>query len=297
MGTNFWWILDIITVAIVILCIYNCAKKGFSKIIILIAGCVVSVLLAMAVSNGTSEFIYDKFIKQSSIEGVESALEEYDPAMTVKEVIESQNYGAVVENSRIEKILRSDDCIIELYEYASQQSGTEVEENDKIFKEKFMRNFTDLFSKNLGVKLPPYVTHEIVEEISENEKLFMNVLTMVVEQPDEVPEYIEKNFIRQPALRLVRAFVFIICYFIFMTIIRIVINKTFKFGLLNGFDKLDKTVGGLLGIVQAGVMLIIMAVLVKILIRVAESDGSFISYETVEKTALFRYVFDKIDQF
>ena len=296
MGTNFWWLLDILTVAIVALCIYNCVKKGFSKIVVLIAGCVVSVFLAAAVSNSCSEIIYDNFIKESSIEGVETALEEYDPAMTVKEVIENSDYGAVLENGRVQKILKSDDSMIELYEYANQASGAVVDTYEN-FEADFMKEFTDMFSKHLGVKLPPYVTHELTEKISENKELFTETINVIVEKPEDVPEYIEKNFIRKPALRLVKAFVFIICYFIFMTIIRIVINKAFRFGLLNGFDKLDKIAGGVLGEIQGAVMLIILAVLVKILIHVAESEGSFISYETVEKTYLFRHVFDKIDKF
>lgn len=296
MGTNFWWILDIITVAIVVLSIYNCAKKGFSKIVILTAGCVVSVFLSMAVCNSCSEIIYENFIQESSIEGISEALEEYDPAMTFKEVIESSDYGAVLENGRVQKIIKSDDAIIELYEYANQASGAVVDTYEN-FESDIMTGFTELFSKHLGVKLPPYVTHEITEKISANREFFMETLDVIVDNPEEVPEFIEEKFVRKPALKLVKAFVFIICYFIFMTIIRIVINKTFRFGLLNGFDKLDKAVGGILGAVQGAVMLIIMGVLVKILIHVAESEGSFISYETIEKTYLFRHVFDKIDKF
>lgn len=296
MGTNFWWIYDILAAAIVVLSIYSCAKKGFSKIIVIVIGCVVSIFLASFVSQKSSQFIYDKFIKKTSIEAVEEAIEEYDPAVSVREVIEDQGYGAVLEDSKVKKILESDDSMERLYEYANQAAGDVVDTHEN-FKKTLTAGFTELFSKQLGVKLPPYVTHELTEKLSGNEKLFIETTEMLLKSPDDVPEYIEENYIRKPALRLIKAFVFIISYFIFMTLIRALIYKTFRFGLLNGYDRLDKFAGGLLGVVQAGAMLIVMAVIVKIMIHVAESEGSFISYETVEKTKLFRYVFDKVSNF
>ena len=64
--------------------------------------------------------------------------------------------------------------------------------------------------------------------------------------------------------------------------------------MLNGYDRLDRFTGGLLGVVYAAAVLVVMAVAVKIMINVAESDGSFLSYETVEKTKFFKYIFNRI---
>lgn len=296
MGTNFWWIYDLICIAVIVLCVYGGAKKGFSKIIIMVIGCVVSIFLAFTVSKHSSQFIYDKFIKESSIKAVSEMIEEYSPAASVKEVIESQDYGAVVEESKIKSILASEDSVERLYEYANQAAGSVVDTHEN-FVTTLTTGFTELFARQLGVKLPPYVTHELTDRISGNQELFVETTEMLMKSPDKVPEYIEENFIRKPALKLIKAFVFIICYFIFMTIIRVVINRTFKFGLLNGFDRLDKAFGGILGLIQAAVVLVVLAVAVKILIHIAESSGSFISYETVEKTKLFRLIFDRIKGF
>lgn len=295
MGTNFWWIYDVVSVAVVILSIYNCAKKGFSKILIMVVGCVVSILLASTISQKSSDFIYDKFIKKSSIESVEEALKEYDPAISVREAIEGQDYGAVLEDGRVRKILESDDCMERLYEYTNQASGDVVDTHEN-FKNTLTVEFTELFAKQIGVKLPPYVTNELIEKISGNEKLFIETTEMILKNPDKVPEHIEENYIRKPALKLINAFVFIISYFILITLIGVVINRTFRFGLLNGYDRLDKLAGGLLGIVQAVILLIITAVLVKIAINVAGSDDSFISYAAIEKTKIFKHIFNRINR-
>lgn len=296
MGTNFWWIYDIIFAAVVIFSIYSCAKKGFSKIIILVIGCVVSIFLASFISQKSARFIYDKFVKKTSIEAVKDVLEDYSPALSVKEAVESQDYGAVLEEGRIKKILQSEDSIEMLYEYTNQAAGDVVDTHEN-FKLTLTEEFSKLLAKQLGVKLPPYAARELTQKISGNDKLFVETTEMLLKSPDKVPEYIEKNYVRQPALKLVRAFAFIICYFIFMMLIRVVIYKTFNLGLLNGYDKLDRFVGGVFGIIQAGALLIITAIIVKMMIQIAESDNSFLSYETVEKTRLFRYVFDYIEKY
>ncbi len=293
MGTNFWWIYDVIFSIVAIVSIFSCAKKGFSRIIIMTIGSVAAILLSFMISQNSAGFIYENFIQKSSIKSVEDALEKYDPAVSVREVIESQDYGAKLEDGRVRKILESSDSMERLYEYANQASGTVVDTHEN-FKNTLTTGFTDLFSKQLGVKLPPYVTHELIEKISGNEELFIKTTEMLLKNPDDVPKYIEQNYIKKPAIKLVKAFVFMICYFIFMTIIRVVINKSFRFGLLNGYDRLDKFAGGLLGVIQAVAVLVVLAFLVRIMINIAGSEDSFISYESIEKTRFFKHIFNRI---
>ncbi len=218
----------------------------------------------------------------------------YYPAQSVREAIEDQGYGAVLEDSRVRKILESEDSIEMLYEYTNQAAGTVVDTPEN-FADTLTAGFTELFAKQLGGKLPPYVTHELIKRISGNDGAVAAKTTeMILKNPDSVPSYIEENYIRKPALKLVKAFVFLISYLILMTVIRVVINRTFRFGLLNGYDRLDRFAGGLLGVVYAAAVLVVIAVAVKIMINVAESDGSFLSYETVEKTKFFKYIFNRI---
>ena len=117
---------------------------------------------------------------------------------------------------------------------------------------------------------------------------------MIVDNPDQLPEFIEENYIRQPAKRIIKAAVFLIVYFILMIIIRIVINRTFEFGLLNGYDRLDRFMGGILGLAEALAAVIVIAVAVKVMINISESDNSLISIKAIEKTKIFRHFYNFI---
>ena len=67
MGEKFWWIYDIITVAVIIFFISSGARKGFSKIIITALGCAASIAAALYISGNTTDFIYDKLTDKGKL--------------------------------------------------------------------------------------------------------------------------------------------------------------------------------------------------------------------------------------
>lgn len=293
MGAEFWWIYDILATLVIIFFVVNCARKGFSKIIIIVIGCVVSITAAWFISSKTADFIYDRFVKENSIKTVEKTLEGYNPSNAVKDIIESHEFAGNVSTEKIEAILHTDNILDKLYDYANSEAGNVVGTADE-FDSKVINGFADSFAKTAGVNLPPYVVNEITKSITGNEKLFNSTIHMIVDNPDDLPEFIEENYIRQPAKRIIQAAVFLIVYFVIMIIIRIVINRTFQFGLLNGYDRLDHFMGGVLGLAEAVAAIIIMAVAVKIMINISESENSFISTKAVEQTKIFRHFYNFI---
>lgn len=290
MGEKFWWIYDIITVAVIIFFVSSGARKGFSKIIIMALGCAASIAAALYISGKTTDFIYDKFFMKNNIEAVREALKDYQPEDVIKTIIESNELSGVMSNDKIEAILKSGNSIDKLYEYANSEAGNMISAPDD-FDAEIINGFADAFARQIGINLPPYVVNEITKSVSNNEELFNSLIDMLMNKPGQVPEFIEENYIREPAKRIINAAVFLVVFFILMTLITIVINRTGKFGLLNGYDRLDRFAGGILGLAEAVAAIMIIAVVVKIMINISESDSSFISINAVEKTKIFRHFY------
>lgn len=290
MGEKFWWIYDIITVAVIIFFISSGARKGFSKIIITALGCAASIAAALFISGKTTDFIYDKFFMKNNIEAVREALKDYQPEDVIKTIIESNELSGVMSNDKIEAILKSGNSIDKLYEYANSEAGNMISAPDD-FDAEIINGFADAFARQIGINLPPYVVNEITKSVSNNEEIFNSLIDMLMNKPGQVPEFIEENYIREPAKRIINAAVFLVVFFILMTLITIVINRTGKFGLLNGYDRLDRFAGGILGLAEAVAAIMIIAVVVKIMINISESDSSFISINAVEKTKIFRHFY------
>jgi hypothetical protein len=217
-------------------------------------------------------------------------MDEYDPSGTIKDIIEDQGYGALVEESRVKSILKSGDGISGLYNYANNTAGDTVDSYDN-FTDMITEGFAEKFGEQIGIKLPPYVVTSINDKISSDPELFEQTVETVVNNPDKIPEFVEENFIRTPGEKLSQVFLFLILFFVFTAVISFVAVKTSSFGLLNGYDRLDKFFGGILGVAKAAVVMYAVAIIVKIMIDVAESDGSFLSASTVDKTIIFRHIF------
>ncbi len=295
MGEQFWWIYDIACAVILVLCIYFCSKKGFSKIVILCIGCVVSLVVSSFASKSLAPFVYDKFIKKTITETVEKSLDGYDTSEALRTYIEQQDYGVILEDGKLSSIIKKSkgDCTDEIYDYVREMSADDIG-SKKEFENVLSAGLADVLSSQFGKELPPYVTNEVSDRITGSSDTFKEVISQVVLHPLTAPEYIEESFAREPATRLVRFFMFLVCYFLMMTIIRIVVNKGEGFGLLNGYDTLDKIVGGVFGIFEYAAVMLVIAVIIKIMIYLADSDGSFLSRDTISKTIIFKYIYDLI---
>lgn len=295
MGGNFWWVFDLIVIAVIILFIANGARKGFSKIIVAAVGCIVSFAAAWTLSEFAADTIYDNMLKEGNIEAVDKAIEEYNPEDVIKTIIESNELSGVLSNENIKTILESENSLDLLYQYANSQASNILDSKEN-FEASVINEFAKAFSSQVGAALPPYVAEGILGHLSNNEEMFLMTVEMLMTDSDELPEYIEKNYIREPATKIVSCAVFLVVFFALMTVIIMVANKSEKFGLLNGYDRLDKFMGGVLGAVEGVAAIIVIAFIVKIIINMSESGTSFINLETVENTKLFKYFYTQLTE-
>ncbi len=293
MGGNFWWVFDLIVIAVIVLFTINGAKKGFSKIIVAAIGCVVSFAVAWTLSKLTAETVYDKMFRQSYIETVEEAIEDYKPEDIIKTIIESNELSGVLSNENIKTILESDNSLDMLYQYANSQASNILDSREN-FEASVINEFAKAFSSQVGVALPPYVAEGILGHLSDNEDMFLMTIEMLMTNSDELPQFIEENYIRGPATKIVSCAVFLIVFFVLMTVIVLVANKSGDFGLLNGYDRLDKFTGGILGLIEGIAAIIVIAFIVKIIVNMSESGTSFINIETIENTKIFKHFYSHL---
>ncbi len=290
MGGNFWWVFDLVVVLIILFCVIGNAKKGFSRIIVTAIGCIISFAIAWVVSKSTAETIYNKMFMKGNIEAVQTAVEDYNPEDIIKTIIENNELSGVLSNENIKIILEKENSLDLLYEYANSRASNILDSKEN-FEKNIINEFAKAFSLQVGASLPPYVAEEIFNHIKNNEELFLMTIDMLMTDSKELPAFIEENYIREPAKRIVSCAVFLIVFFVLMTIIILVASKSGNFGLLNGYDRLDKFTGGVLGAVEAVAVIMIIAFIVKIIINISENDVSFISMNTIENTKIFKHFY------
>lgn len=66
-------LIDVIILAIILVCVFLSAKKGFVRTAIEVAGFIIAILISLAVSKPLSSFVYDKTVEPGVINAVSDA--------------------------------------------------------------------------------------------------------------------------------------------------------------------------------------------------------------------------------
>ena len=99
MGSSFWWFYDAIIITLIFGFIYRNAKKGFVKSIMLIATYAIAVSLSLPISSLISNKIYDRHIREKSIEAVESTVTNFRIKREIKNIIDKSNFGVEISET------------------------------------------------------------------------------------------------------------------------------------------------------------------------------------------------------
>ena len=87
MGTQFSWFYDVLTVALIVGFLYVGGKRGFIRSVILIAGYVISFILAFAISKSAAPVIYEKFVQPRIVSAIEKNIEKVDITTEIKKAL------------------------------------------------------------------------------------------------------------------------------------------------------------------------------------------------------------------
>ena len=70
MGSQFWWFYDIVAAAVFLVCIFLAGKKGVLRGAIAAVGCVIALALALGISTGAADGVYQNTMRSSNIKKV-----------------------------------------------------------------------------------------------------------------------------------------------------------------------------------------------------------------------------------
>lgn len=289
MDAMFQWFYDILAITIVILFVYSSAKKGFSKTVLIMSGYLFSILIASNISGAIADTFYSNAVMKSNISAISENTAKIELSQKYKTYIESSGYNIKTDASQLETIFKSGENISEkVYEYCCNAKGTGIEGKDE-FIEKFQTGYADILFDALKSDIPEYALKSLYSSPADFDK---NIQVMYSEDSQEAGKYIEENYIREPLVSLISAVCFIIVISAFMIIIRIIADKLNNAQIIKPFGISDHLLGGVLGIAESVIILIIAAVCVKVLIAVGNDEMMLFNSETVEKTKFFRYIFN-----
>lgn len=300
MSTSLWWIFDLAVVLIAVYVIAVNAKRGVTKSIILGIGYVVTMVAASLLAAAAAPALYNSVAYDNNITGILTANKHTDFAQIFTDAINGQNYGFKANVQDVSKILNDPELSQEfdsaLYDYACDKVGGTVAMRSD-FDNALRSAFISKYGHELGERLPKYVRMYFEQEVRDNPEM-MRKLIAVNYDPDlsreERADVLEQHFASKPTTQVLQIFIYFIIFSIVMVIVALISavmqNKLF----FNIQNSTDHAVGALLGILEAGAMLVLLTLIVRLVVLLTGGSTALFNDETISHSMLFSFLYDHL---
>lgn len=300
MGMQFWWFYDVAAVAIILVAVFLSARKPISKAIASLMALVLGLLVAMPASSSMADSIYKNTIRNSNIDKIQKTLEEESLTQKTKAYIESLGYKVVVKEDKLENIFKelgSDsakaDVYDALYKYVNNINGRSVD-TEEAFDEKMAEGFAEMISDIVSEELSLNAAEAAAAAVIENPESINEFLILSQQEyMTDAAEYIEDNYTAASYMDIVKLLCFIILLFVIVVAVKFfahaILGKESEFTVLSIGEHIG---GGVIGLFIGAFLVFIAAVAVRTYTIFGSGEMLFFNNEVIDKTLLFRYVYE-----
>lgn len=295
MGSQFWWFYDILAVALTLFIIYLNAKRGFKKNFLIIIGYVLSVVVTSVTSAMLAEPVYTGLIRESNLYAFDQVLSDYDGTAVIQNALDKQEYGAKFDEKKIDIYLSpaKADFEDELYRYVNQTCDytvTTPTEFRNILRGAFIESFGSLMAK----QMPLYARLSLEDKLADNDTLYVETMQHIYGETGsmrQITAYLEDTYVKDDCIRIINSFLFVSIFCCLMSLIAVLAKKLESRIYFNIYPVVDHTAGGLLGILEALMLLCLLCIFLRLLFVTASDTMLVLNEETILKSRLFRYIY------
>lgn len=300
MGTSYWWIFDLFLIATVIYIIVINAKRGVTKILLLSIGYAVTAIVATVLAAIAAPTLYQTVAYQNNINGIVTANQHMDFVEVFSDAIDAEQYGFSMDRAMVERTLEDSKKNLhfdeEFFNYATRRTGGPVCD-----KAEFTKMLRDAFAKSYGAeldqRLPRYVRMYFDEQLKENPDIMFSLISTYYDNgktQSERADILEKMFAAKPTTEVLQIFIFLILFSIMMAIIALISAILQNRMFLNIQRVTDHAVGGLLGVIEAGIVVMLLTLVVRLLVLLLGGRFLIFNDPTIAESKLFSFFYDHI---
>lgn len=293
MGNEFWWFFDALVIAVIIAFIYIGAKKGFAKKISVIVGYILALGIAFFGSRVIAPQIYDSAIKETTVSGIESVLEELDFTQIVKQTISGKYSGLKLSDAEINSVLNSEDGNVSdnLYELMRKKDSVVTKDKNQ-FENIFCTLITNNIDSALSDKVPSFIIEPLIQDTANKVDECNNLIVTLIKGEEATADYFEAKYLREPLVNIVTIFTFIILFLIVLVATRFVANRLEEANSIPVLGKVNSLVGGVLGLAEGLVIVFIISLIIKLIISIGNGEMVLFNEDTIEKTKVFKQFYE-----
>lgn len=281
-------ILDIITIVIILLFTIMNYFRGFSKTIISAVGYILAIVLGSIAGDMSAQNIYDSLLKQEIISDVQQVIEKNDVISPISDKIKKVTYGINISEDKLNVLLSSEDSMYN----AINSNGTEFcsrQDIDNLLGEVI----DETLSKPLKTVIPSSAVDYMINAVKSSNDMLYGLTSALTKDSKSCAEYIEHTFISPIVIYIVKFAIFIIVFFITMTIAKIISATIHNIDVFPGMTvSMDRILGACIGLIEAIIFLLILCIILKWIVSVNVGNPNIFDNLSIQNTKLFKYIYN-----
>ncbi len=291
MASELFWFFDALALGILLVAMYFGGRRGLMKSVVTVVLTVAVIVVSWFGAEIASPIIYDNLLKDKIVAGLDNTTESADPAQTTHDAINDADLGVEIPDSEITRLLGIDgdffaNLTTELKKNGASDDAEKIQtEMKESVTEKMLTTLLD------GLAAPETVA-DILETLQGTTDSINGVLDVFISGDKSATAQVFEETVLGPAIKgILRVLIFVLLLIV-LKLITNPIAGLFKFvNEIPIIGPVNKLFGGVLGIVEGAVIVIIVALLVRLTVFLSEGSLMFLNIDTIDKTYLFKYFY------
>ncbi len=283
-------VYDIVTVAIILVCLLAGLKRGFTKIVITVCGMVLTLVVSKNLSVSLAPQIYDKFVHESVLKGTQTIVEKVDVSESLENMISQMKIE--IPKEKIDEILNgSKGKISESLIQEFQSRGIDMNEGflSEIINNALQRSLFDL--RNGDDSVSQLLTSAVSGYIEKNKDKTLEIMDTFIQDNKISALSVEQNYIKPVIVKIVCAVTFMVLSIVMTIIVKLLAIFIDLTDTIPATHKINTVFGACFGIAEGVIIVMIIGVLVGYASQfmMGTKGQELFGQDTVSQTKIFHY--------
>lgn len=299
MGSQFWWFYDIVAAAVFLVCIFLAGKKGVLRGAIAAVGCVIALALALGISTGAADGVYQNTMRSSNIKKVAKVIRQDVFLYKYAAYLESLDANIDPSYDRLDAIFSSENKNYDeqLSKYINNINGRRLyddEETLMVVHEGYAVVIGELVSQSMN----KYAAEVAMKEIRKNPETMQELIPMIHfrEEGESVPpaKFITDNY-TAPAYVTIYKLAGLLIVFILAFLFTLYMSYSIA-SKQEPSRPVEYIISGSTGIFTGAAIVFIIAAAVRLWAVLGSNEMLFFNNEVIDRSLIFKYFYNLVSK-
>lgn len=299
MGSQFWWFYDIVAAAVFLVCIFLAGKKGVLRGAIAAVGCVIALALALGISTGAADGVYQNTMRSSNIKKVAKVIRQDVFLYKYAAYLESLDANIDPNYDRLDAIFSSENKNYDeqLSKYINNINGRRLyddEETLRVVHEGYAVVIGELVSQSMN----KYAAEVAMKEIRKNPETMQELIPMIHfrEEGESVPpaKFITDNY-TAPAYVTIYKLAGLLIVFILAFVFTLYMSYSIA-SKQEPSRPVEYIISGSTGIFTGAAIVFIIAAAVRLWAVLGSNEMLFFNNEVIDRSLIFKYFYNLVSK-